>query len=289
MTQPQTDYRLVAAGRRRGLKALAIVLAVAAAAGIGLYVFNVAIPDSRYQQAVKDFNDGKYAVSAMAFADLGAWKDSPAYLVKAARANTETAPTGGITWMGVFEGNPIGWQYFRSRDNASGLVAAWVVTTQPYNQGGAKGNLAWRDSSIRKWLNGTFLSTAFSSEQRKVLARLSFEPDSSEISNKVEGEIAEPTTTDTVTLLSSADLSNVPTHNGYTRSSSGQVSTYAQDWWLKTSIVVVSQMDGTSYNNEKKTFLKWAQQGSGGEYWYTSSAGGSGSMRGVRPVIYVKG
>jgi Family of unknown function (DUF6273) len=289
VTLPSTNYSAVASSRRRVLKGVFIAVGVVVAAIAAAVVITVVIPTMRYDQAVTDFNNKDYAAAAVVFGELGSWSDSPSYLLKAAKANTQLADGDALTWMGVYEGSPIAWEHLDSWNGAQGLVSRYVIQSMPYQEGKVPESLTWKGSSIRKWLNGKFLSSAFTPAQRKVLAKQAFEPSDYEIPNNISAEILEPQTTDTVSLVLSGDLDQVPTHNGYTRSTDGTVSTYAQDWWLKSSFLkLYSTSDGKEYNGKKIAYVKWAQEGSGSQYWYNWSTSMANSAKGVRPVIYVK-
>lgn len=64
---------------------------------------------------------------------------------------------------------PIDWIVIRVLDGKVFLISKYALEAMPLNKGGGSAQLNWGNSSLRKWLNETFLETAFSEEERKSL------------------------------------------------------------------------------------------------------------------------
>ena len=59
---------------------------------------------------------------------------------------------------------PIEWIVLEVQDGKSLLLSKYVIDAHPYNSN-SDSNI-WEESSLRKWLNGSFFSTAFSDTQK---------------------------------------------------------------------------------------------------------------------------
>lgn len=62
---------------------------------------------------------------------------------------------------------PIDWLVLEKDQGAVTLISKYALDTVCFNKN--SGSTAWKDSSLRTWLNGEFLQNAFTSEQRALL------------------------------------------------------------------------------------------------------------------------
>ena len=64
-----------------------------------------------------------------------------------------------------FRFEPIRWRVLENRDGVMTLLSARVLDCQQYNN--IPGKTDWASCSLRKWLNGEFVNTAFSEDEKK--------------------------------------------------------------------------------------------------------------------------
>lgn len=62
---------------------------------------------------------------------------------------------------------PIEWLVLDARDGQALLLSRYALDCQPYH--GGKKAVAWEDSSLRAWLNGSFLADAFTDAEREAV------------------------------------------------------------------------------------------------------------------------
>ncbi len=108
-----------------------------------------------------------------------------------------------VSFGSMFDRNnelkPVRWRVASKEDDAVTLVAEKAVYNEQFNT--EKVNITWRDSSLRKILNGKFLDDAFNKKEKYSLLTMNVKLDSGD---GVEGYRSAPTTEveDKVTLLS---------------------------------------------------------------------------------------
>ena len=85
----------------------------------------------------------------------------------------ETEPTtkevvpGDVLTIGTYAGKAINWKVLDVRDNKAFLLSTKVVKDIKYHD--QEGTVTWGECSLRKWLNGTFLTTAFSKDEQAAI------------------------------------------------------------------------------------------------------------------------
>lgn len=120
-----------------------------------------------YREAVAYINCGKVDKAREMFFRLGDYKDSKNYVEESLK-NLEK---GDIFLFGEYEqdGNqengaePIEWIVIGRTNTKALLLSKYCIENLPYNNKYEK--TTWEKSDIRKWLNGTFIKTAFSEKQ----------------------------------------------------------------------------------------------------------------------------
>lgn len=78
---------------------------------------------------------------------------------------------GDTVTLGAWEGTPITWQVVAREGDAVTLLATRPIAALPYSDGGdgGFGSSLWESSSLRSWLNGPFLESAFPAAERALL------------------------------------------------------------------------------------------------------------------------
>lgn len=76
---------------------------------------------------------------------------------------TKVAP-GDVLTIGTYAGKAINWKVLDVRDNKAFLLSTKVVKDIKYHD--QEGTITWGECSLHKWLNGTFLTTAFSKDEQ---------------------------------------------------------------------------------------------------------------------------
>lgn len=116
------------------------------------------------------------------------------------------------TWDCVYFGNyyqnsttfkvPIKWRVLSVEGDDAFLLADKNLDVQPYNE--EYKQVTWETCTLRKWLNGTFLDTAFTAEEQAAIKDTTVVNDD----NPAYGTEGGPDTIDKVYLLSIAEASN---------------------------------------------------------------------------------
>lgn len=133
--------------------------------------------------------------------------------VKAATTLQNPTMNGVVaTWDCVYFGNyyqnsttfkvPIKWRVLSVEGDDAFLLADKNLDVQKYNEEYAA--VTWETCTLRKWLNGTFLDTAFTAEEQAAIKDTTVVNDDNPTYNTEGG----PDTTDKVYLLSIAEASN---------------------------------------------------------------------------------
>lgn len=128
---------------------------------------------------------------------------------------------GNVTWDCVYFGNyvqtdtegdskdPIKWRVLSVDGKDAFLLADCVLDMKPYDISGEE-NVSWETCSLRKWLNGEFLETAFNEEEQQAIIETKVKTeahgddpyyDEDNITGKIETE-------DKIYLLSPAEALN---------------------------------------------------------------------------------
>lgn len=168
--------------------------------------------------------------------------------------NIETIPfsTGDIVTFGKYEQNnnrqngtePIEWLVLEIQNGKALLLSKYALDAKPYHD--RYGSITWEDCSLREWLNGDFLNTAFSEAEKNSV--LTAEIDNSKSQGYHEWRTdGGNNTVDKVFLLSDAEAwfyfsSNASrrcTPTAYASAMGADFKTengeqYATGWWLRS-------------------------------------------------------
>lgn len=80
---------------------------------------------------------------------------------------------GSTFAFGSYQGKTIGWEVLKVDGDKALVIAQEGVDAKKFNE--QRGSYVWKDSTLRTWLNGDFLDSAFSSDQKSKIATTSVE------------------------------------------------------------------------------------------------------------------
>ena len=266
--------------RRIILIALAVLLT---AAGVTLFLLrNRIIPAIRYSAAEGKADRGRITEAIDGFALLGTYRDANARASALAyglqqddtlKKEFRNASPGDIVEFGRYEqdnnaangAEPIRWIVLAKQDGRFLLWSEKVLDGKPYHD--TKEDVTWETSSLRKWLNGTFLNTAFTNEEQALIAL-------TVLKNKANPAVGTPggkDTKDRAAILSFDELILYGLHASFLEGIWAEPTDYAVAqgverhqwygtamWWMRTpgqepSHVVYCDMGGQPLYNAPAT------------------------------------
>lgn len=71
--------------------------------------------------------------------------------------------------LGCYQQCAINWTVLAVEGNQALLVSTLALDVQPYDDGSTAQNTTWEDCSLRRWLNTSFLSAAFTESEQQVI------------------------------------------------------------------------------------------------------------------------
>lgn len=165
---------------------------------------NEAIASRRYDGAIKYIDSGNYKAAYMLLDGLS-YKDSAERLQSAKQALIKNAKVGDIVYFGAYEQDvntsngkeDIEWLVLAKENNRVLVISDKALDCQPYNSSYTE-EVTWENCSLRKWLNGTFLNKAFSTEEQAQIQNTTVSADNNPQYSTNPGNA----TTDKVFLLS---------------------------------------------------------------------------------------
>lgn len=118
-----------------------------------------------YQEAIKSFNDGNYEFARDFFALLGDYKDCKDYIGKCDIEALKESNKNDIVVLGEYKGTTIDWVVLEKNPTDVLLVSKYYIDSKianekPYGKYGKY--TCWSGSTLRTWLNNTFVKEAFS-------------------------------------------------------------------------------------------------------------------------------
>ena len=287
--------------RRKKIIAIASPIVCACIAFI-ILLTNVIIPNSKYNAAVKLYNDGKYSEAITAFEELNGYKDSETQIDKCntaimnskyneQKSGLKNVSVGQTIKFGMYEQDnnksngkeEIEWQVLAVEGNKALIISEKALDCQQYNT--SYTSVTWGTCSLRKWLNRAFINSAFGpsgTEYQKHIQTTTVSADK----NPNYSTSAGNATTDKIFLLSITEANKyfttdeerkcVPTayakaNGAYTSSSYTKDGESTCWWWLRSP--------GNNQNNA-------ARVSSGGSvycYGYSVYSG----LGCVRPALWI--
>ena len=165
---------------------------------------NEAIASNKYDRAIKCIDSGDYKTACILLNGLS-YKDSAEKLKSAKQAQTKNAKVGDIVYFGTYEQDNdtsngkenIEWRVLAKENNRVLVISDKALDCQPYNSSYTE-EVTWENCSLRKWLNGTFLNKAFSTEEQAQIQNTTVSADNNPQYSTNPGNA----TTDKVFLLS---------------------------------------------------------------------------------------
>lgn len=226
--------------KRKRILIIAVCVAVAIAAAAAAYLF-VIRPAIITSQAKGFVAAGDYKSAADLYDGQGMADEAKACRLSVL-ANLEV---GDTVVFGSYEqdGNTangaeaIEWVALAKEGDKTLLVSRYALDCQPYNT--SRTSVTWEDCTLRSWLNGSFLSVAFTEGERALI-------DDTRVTNADNGEYDTPggnPTVDKVFLLSideaekyfSSDGDRVCAATAHAKQQgAGTGSGGGCDWWLRS-------------------------------------------------------
>ena len=166
-----------------------------------------AIIESKYNEASSLIAEGKYNEALLILDEIGDYKDAVALKQKYALLACES---GDVITFGTYEqdnnldngAETVEWVVLERDGNKALVISKYCIEWLPFNNTSTK--VSWKNSSIRSWLNKTFLNGAFTAQEKKsIISTQHTNPDFYDDSESERNWLG--TTTDTVFLLSSGE------------------------------------------------------------------------------------
>ena len=164
---------------KKAKRIAAIVVPSACAVIVFLIIlFNVIIPNVKYNNAVALMNEKKYVDAYGKFISLNGYKDSKENATKildqkmSVVEKLKVAKVGDIVLFGAYEQDnntsngkeDIEWLVLAKEEDKVLVISDKAIDCQPYNA--TYTDVTWASCSLRKWLNDTFLKVSFSVEEQ---------------------------------------------------------------------------------------------------------------------------
>ena len=248
----QAEERRIAAEKaaKKRKRTIAIVTPIIVACiAFVILLTTVIIPNQKYNAAVELYNAGKYEEAIAAFTALDGYKDSAAQLKgikpKYYKQLLSNASVGSTVFFGSYEQDnntangkeDIEWIVLAKEGNKVLVISKYALDCQNYNS--TRTDVTWKTCSLRKWLNGTFLSAAFSSAEQNSIISSTVTADKNPTYRTFPGK----NTTDKVFLLSITEANKYFSSDN-ARQCRGTAYCYAQGayrgsngncwWWLRS-------------------------------------------------------
>ena len=207
---------------------------------------NIAVLDISYNSAVTLMGEGKYEEAISAFEALGGYKDSSELASNILSEHPEVVPIGETLCFGTYEQDndtsngkeDIEWIVLAKENDRMLLISKYGLDCQPYNT--SNRGVTWSTCSLRTWLNGTFIDTAFTAEEKEKIATTMVTADKNPEYSTEEGN----DTQDKIFLLSileaekyfSNDLDRQCEATAYAEAQGAYVDSYNENcwWWMRS-------------------------------------------------------
>lgn len=158
----------------------------------------------KYDKAASLVEEGLYIEAIPLFLEIGDFSDSESQVLNAESQLIRSAKVGDSIYYGCYEQDndtkteheSIEWVVLSKNRNRILVISKYLLDYQPYNH--SRQDTTWSSCSLRSWLNRDFLSTAFSSEEQKLIPSVSV----STPSNPKHGTPGGKSTSDRIFLLS---------------------------------------------------------------------------------------
>ena len=129
------------------------------------------IIENKYNEAIGNMRGGNYSAAIELLTEVGDYKDAVQMRYK---AELNICKVGDSFQFGEYEQDkngdfksPIEWKILKKEKDRILMISKYALDVKPYNTTAA--NVTWEDCSLRKWLNGTFLESAFSQDEQDMI------------------------------------------------------------------------------------------------------------------------
>lgn len=234
--------------KKKRKKLLAAFIAAAVLLGVCAAVFYVRIlPILRYRTAMDALKNGDYPTAISRFDELQGFRDADKKRIEAGICLLADAQTGDTVVFGRFDqdNDPAGgkedvqWRVLAREQDRLLLITQSVLDAAVYNT--ADQDTTWETCTLREWLNSTFLTTAFSESEQRLLQPTTLPAQANPCYPTNPGN----STTDRVFLLgiedvqlffmnSDSDRIAVATESAIQRRIVVNETTGGSPWWVRT-------------------------------------------------------
>lgn len=135
------------------------------------------IIENKYNKAIDDIEDGSYLAAIELLTEVGDYKDAVQMRYK---AELNMCKVGDSFQFGEYEQDksglvksPIEWTILEKEKDRVLMISTYALDVKPYNT--TLANVTWESCSLRKWLNGLFLESAFSQDEQGLIEVTSIE------------------------------------------------------------------------------------------------------------------
>lgn len=244
------------------------------------------LPILNYVKAVDLYNESRFEEAQSKLMKAGGYKNSSGLMDMCTTALAlENSKPGDTVEFGKYDLNgtdsdgseKITWIILEAGDSEALLISRDALDARPYNS--SKVPVTWESSSLRKWLNGSFLQTAFTASERSMIATSEVKGEESSVNVVESGN----DTNDLVYLLSLSEFADAfPDRSSQHCTASSAAASRISDsgpgslsCWLRSSGYSFAEADAVTYYDEPD-----------GGFSYTLGNGFEvDTALGVRPVI----
>ncbi len=190
-----------------------------------------ALFESKYNYAVALMEIGNYTEAITAFRELDGYKDSESRINECLLINClRLAKEGDCVLLGTYEQDndaqngkeDIEWLVLEKKDDSLLLISKYVLDCKAYSTSGA--GLGWSECTLRTWLNNSFVNSAFSKSEIKLMGNATASVGKIFLLNAAEANKY---------FVSNSARQCVPT--AYAIANGIRLSNGKCNWWLRTS------------------------------------------------------
>lgn len=202
----EEEHRIaVEKAKKKAKKVFIAIASVACVCAVFLILLKtVIIPQYKLNKATQLIDSGDYKAACLLLDGLS-YKDSSEKFQSAKQALIKNAKVRDIVYFGTYEQDNdtsngkenIEWRVLAKENNRVLVISDKALDCQPYNSSYTE-EVTWENCSLRKWLNGTFLNKAFSTEEQAQIQNTTVSADNNPQYSTNPGNA----TTDKVFLLS---------------------------------------------------------------------------------------
>ena len=169
-----------------------------------------AIKEIDYDNAVSLMNAGKYSEAITAFDAMDGYKDSDSKKKEIYDQQLKSAKVGDCVLFGTYEQDNnssngkeyVEWLVLAKEGDKALVISKYALDRQQYSITIGFTGVTWETCTLRKWLNGTFISNAFSSEEQNMIQSTTVTADKNPSYSTSPGN----NTTDKIFLLSITEV-----------------------------------------------------------------------------------